>query len=75
MIYTKDNFIDKDLFKIACNYLKKGEFLKHTVGEKDFYVQESPESFDNSVLQLKANNSIINIVPKKNIFIFFILTP
>ena len=50
MIYTIDSFIDKDLFKIATDYLNKGEFLKHTVGEKDFYIQESPESFDKHVL-------------------------
>jgi len=51
MIYTVDNFIDKDLFKIATNYLNKGEFIKHTVGEKNFYVQESPESFNEYVLK------------------------
>ena len=50
MIYIKDDFIDKDLFKIACNYLKKGKFIKHTVGEKNFYIQKSPTTFDQYVL-------------------------
>ena len=54
MIYSIDEFIDKDLFNIATDYLKKGEFLKHTVGEKDFYVQESPKSFDEYVLSKLA---------------------
>tara|TARA_R110000824_G_scaffold142643_4_gene309903 strand:- start:726 stop:1304 length:579 start_codon:yes stop_codon:yes gene_type:complete len=54
MIYSIDEFIDKDLFNIATDYLKKGEFLKHTVGEKDFYVQESPTSFDEYVLSKLA---------------------
>ena len=54
MIYSIDEFIDKDLFNIATDYLKKGEFLKNTVGEKDFYVQESPKSFDEYVLSKLA---------------------
>ena len=54
MIYSIDEFIDKDLFNIATDYLKKGEFLKNTVGEKDFYVQESPTSFDEYVLSKLA---------------------
>ena len=39
MIYIIDDFIDKDLFRIATDYLKKGEFIKKTVGEKNFYIQ------------------------------------
>ena len=50
MIYTIDNFVDKDLFSIATSYLDKGKFLKHTVGEKDFYTQDSPEAFNKYVL-------------------------
>ena len=54
MIYTVDDFIEKDLFKIALDYLKKGKFLTQTVGEKNFYVQPSIEGFDNYVLQKLA---------------------
>lgn len=50
MIYTIDNFIDKDLFKIATNYLKKGKWVTHKAGDKNFYVQESPKSFNEYVL-------------------------
>jgi len=68
MIYTHDNFIDKDLFNIACNYLKKGEFIKHTVGEKNFYVQESPSTFDEYVLNKLARTEGR---PLENILSFF----
>ena len=68
MIYTKDNFIDKDLFNIACNYLKKGEFKKHKAGEKNFYIQESPPSFNNYVL---GKLGIIEGRPLENILSFF----
>ena len=54
MIYTVDDFIEKDLFNIALDYLKKGKFLTKTVGEKNFYVQPSIEGFDNYVLQKLA---------------------
>lgn len=50
MIYTQDNFIENDLFDIVTGYLGRGEFNKITAGEKDFYVQESIESFDSYVL-------------------------
>ena len=51
MIHIVDNFVDKDLFKIANDYLNNGKFITHTVGEKNFYIQESPESFNNYVLR------------------------
>ena len=54
MIYTVDDFIEKNLFKITLDYLNKGKFLTKTVGEKNFYVQPSIESFDNYVLQKLA---------------------
>jgi len=68
MIYTQDNFIDKELFTIACNYLKKGEFIKHTVGEKNFYTQPSIQAFDEYVLQKLA---LIEGKPLENILSFF----
>ena len=68
MIHIIDDFIDKDLFKIASSYLKKGEFIKHTVGEKDFYVQESPKSFDDYVLR---KLSMIEGKPLESILSFF----
>lgn len=68
MIHIVDNFIEKDLFKIATDYLKKGEFLKHTVGEKNFYVQESPEAFNQYVL---SKLGMIEGRPLENILSFF----
>ena len=68
MIYTHDNFIDKDLFNIACNYLKKGEFIKHTVGEKNFYVQESPSTFDEYVDLIHDLNPPILITGSDAVF-------
>ena len=68
MIYTVDDFIDKDLFKIATDYLNKGSFIKHTVGEKDFYTQESPESFNEYVL---GKLGVIEGRPLENILSFF----
>ncbi len=50
MIYFLDNFVDKDLFIIAQNYLNDGAFVKHISGGKDFYVKESPKEFDTYVL-------------------------
>ena len=32
MIYILDDFVDKDLFKIATDYLKKGNWLDRKVG-------------------------------------------
>jgi len=32
MIYTLDDFVDKDLFQIAENYLNDGPFQKHVSG-------------------------------------------
>lgn len=68
MIYIIDDFIDKDLFRIATDYLKKGEFIKKTVGEKNFYIQTSPESFNNYVLN---KLSIAEGRPLQNILSFF----
>tara|TARA_R100000808_G_C2155481_1_gene168170 strand:+ start:7524 stop:8096 length:573 start_codon:yes stop_codon:yes gene_type:complete len=51
MIYIEDDFIDKELFKIAQDYLNKGKFLEHNVGGKDFYIQESNKSFNDYVLR------------------------
>jgi hypothetical protein len=36
MIYFVDNFVDKDLFIIAQNYLNDGAFVKHVLEEKIF---------------------------------------
>ena len=68
MIHIIDDFIDKDLFKIATDYLKKGKFIKHTAGEKDFYVQKSPKSFNDYVLR---KLSMIEGKPLENILSFF----
>tara|TARA_R110002096_G_scaffold418144_1_gene622080 strand:+ start:96 stop:671 length:576 start_codon:yes stop_codon:yes gene_type:complete len=68
MIYSLDNFIDNDLFNIATKYLDDGDFIKHSVGEKDFYVQESPELFDNYVL---SKLSITEGKELENVLSFF----
>jgi hypothetical protein len=68
MIYTQDNFIDKDLFKIAGNYLSKGDFIKHTVGGKNFYTQASIPAFDDYVLTKLGR---IEGKPLENILSFF----
>jgi hypothetical protein len=68
MIHIIDNFIDKDLFKIAEKYLKKGEFIKHTAGDKNFYIQESPTTFDDYVLRKLG---MIEGKPVENILSFF----
>tara|TARA_R100001443_G_scaffold104257_1_gene112874 strand:- start:590 stop:1162 length:573 start_codon:yes stop_codon:yes gene_type:complete len=68
MIHIIDDFIEPELFKIATNYLNKGEFIKHTVGDKDFYTQESPESFNNYVL---TKLSSVEGRPLENILSFF----
>tara|TARA_R110000751_G_scaffold87676_2_gene173666 strand:+ start:240 stop:818 length:579 start_codon:yes stop_codon:yes gene_type:complete len=68
MIHIQDDFIDKDLFKIATDYLNNGKFIKHTVGEKDFYTQESPESFNQYVL---GRLEVIEGRPLENILSFF----
>ena len=68
MIYTLDNFIEKGLFRIATSYLADGKFIKKTAGEKDFYVQESPELFDNHVL---SKLSMMEGKELENILSFF----
>ena len=68
MIHIIDDFIDKDLFKIATDYLKKGEFLKHNVEGKNFYTQNSPDSFNKYVL---GKLGLIEGRPVENILSFF----
>ena len=50
MIHIIDDFVEKDLFKIAKNYLNQGKFQRHIVGEKNFYTQASISAFDDYVL-------------------------
>ena len=50
MIYILDDFIDKKLFEIANDYLKKGSWTEKKAGDKNFYIQESNEEFDNYIL-------------------------
>jgi len=68
MIYIEDEFIDKDLFAIATAYLKKGKFQKVEAGEKNFYIQSSPESFTDYVLRKLG---AIEGKPLENILSFF----
>lgn len=68
MIYILDDFVDKKLFEIANNYLKKGSWTEKKAGDKNFYIQESNEEFDNYVL-----NKLSKFEGKKlyNILSFF----
>mgnify|MGYP003671009725 FL=1 len=68
MIYVLDNFIDKELFKIATSYLEKGTWIDHKVGEKHFYTQESNNAFDDYVL---SKLSSFEGKELKNILSFF----
>ena len=68
MIYTVDNFIEKELFNTAVNYLNKRDFITRTVGEKDFYVQKSPKEFDDYILK---KLSYIEGKKAENILSFF----
>ena len=68
MIYIIDDFIDKELFEIAKKYLDNGKFVKHTAGGKNFYVQESPDNFNNYVLRKLA---MIEGKELENILSFF----
>ena len=68
MIYILDDFIDKKLFEIANDYLKKEVGLRKKAGDKNFYIQESNEEFDNYIL-----NKLSKFEGKKlyNILSFF----
>lgn len=68
MIYILDDFIEKELFKLATDYLNKGKFQKHVVGEKNFYTQSSNEAFDGYVLRKLG---MIEGRPLENILSFF----
>ena len=68
MIYTVDNFIEKDLFNSLVVYLNERDFITQTVGEKNFYVQESFTSFDDYVLR---NLAALEGRPLENILSFF----
>lgn len=46
MIYIIDDFVEKNLFKLANQYLDENKFNKVIVGEKDFYIQDSNKDFD-----------------------------
>lgn len=54
MIYIIDEFIDKDLFAKAEDYLKKDDFKEVISGGKEFYVLESPDAFSQYVLSKLA---------------------
>tara|TARA_Y100000356_G_scaffold63539_1_gene51926 strand:- start:4981 stop:5553 length:573 start_codon:yes stop_codon:yes gene_type:complete len=68
MIYIIDNFVDKDIFLQACNYLNKGDFEKVESGGKNFYIKSSPEVFNKYII-----NKLITIEHQEieNILSFF----
>ena len=52
MIYILDDFVEKNLFKIANDYLDKNTFNKIKAGDKDFHIQKSNKEFDKYVTQV-----------------------
>ena len=68
MIYIIDDFVEKNLFKLANQYLDENKFNKVVVGEKDFYIQDSNKDFDEYIA---TKLSIIEGKKIENILSFF----
>ena len=68
MIYMIDDFVEKNLFKLANQYLDENKFNKVIVGEKDFYIQDSNKDFDEYIA---AKLSIIEGKKIEKILSFF----
>jgi hypothetical protein len=68
MIYIIDDFVEKNLFKLANQYLDENKFNKVIVGEKDFYIQDSNKDFDEYIA---TKLSIIEGKKIENILSFF----
>ena len=68
MIYMIDDFVEKNLFKLANQYLDENKFNKVIVGEKDFYIQDSNKDFDEYIA---TKLSIIEGKKIENILSFF----
>ncbi len=68
MIYILDDFVEKNLFKIANDYLDKNTFNKIKAGDKDFHIQKSNKEFDKYVT---SRLSMVEGKEIKNILSFF----
>jgi len=68
MIYIIDDFVEKNLFKLANQYLDENKFNKVIVGKKDFYIQDSNKDFDEYIA---TKLSIIEGKKIENILSFF----
>jgi len=68
MIYIVDDFIERPILDIVDRYLSDGPFEKQVVGEKDFYVKESPVGFADYVIEKLTD---IEKRPLVNILSFF----
>ena len=68
MIYIIDDFVEKNLFNLANQYLDENKFNKVIVGEKDFYIQDSNKDFDEYIA---TKLSIIEGKKIENILSFF----
>jgi hypothetical protein len=68
MIYIIDDFLERPIYDVTNNYLNTGPFVKHVVGEKPFYIKESPADFTDYVV-----NRLMSIEkrPLVNILAFF----
>jgi hypothetical protein len=65
MIYILDDFVEKNLFKIANDHLDKNTFNKIKAGDKDFHIQPSNKEFDRYVtsrLSMMEGKEIKNIL-------------
>ena len=68
MIYVIDDFLERPILDVAKNYLNDEPFEKEVVGEKNFYVKESPTDFTNYVID---RLTVIERRPLVNILSFF----
>ena len=65
MIYIIDDFLERPILDVATNYLNGEPFEKQVVGEKDFYVKESPVEFTDYVIEKLSDiekRPLINIL-------------
>jgi len=68
MIYIIDDFIDGNILSSVTSYLKDGDFKKEVSGGKNFYIKESPQIFNEYVLNRLMSYEVREI---ENILSFF----
>tara|TARA_R100001086_G_scaffold250089_1_gene193636 strand:+ start:991 stop:1563 length:573 start_codon:yes stop_codon:yes gene_type:complete len=68
MIYIIDKFIDSNILSSVTDYLKDGDFKKEVSGGKNFYIKESPQVFNEYVVNRLMSYEVREI---ENILSFF----